>query len=25
MQGVVHLMLFLAWIATILDEASVAP
>ncbi len=25
MQSVVHLMLFLAWIATILDEASVAP
>ena len=25
MQGVVHLMLLLAWIATILDEASVAP
>ncbi len=25
MQGVVHLMLFLAWIATILDEASAAP
>lgn len=24
MQGVVHLLLFLAWIATILDEASVA-